>query len=82
MFGRSRHDCHDQRKRDVRGRAVRITTGIKLRGPERSEGHVSFNIRVMRHRHASPNGQLTPRAPGDEWRALRPQGDPHNGLSC
>jgi hypothetical protein len=24
------------------------TTDVKLRGPERSEGHVSFNIRVMR----------------------------------
>jgi hypothetical protein len=26
---------------------VRTTTGVKLRGPERSEGHVSFNFRVM-----------------------------------
>jgi hypothetical protein len=25
---------------------VCITPGVKLRGPERSEGHVSFNIRV------------------------------------
>ena len=28
---------------------VSITTGVKLRGPERSEGHVSFNGRVMQH---------------------------------
>jgi hypothetical protein len=27
---------------------VRITTGVKLRGPERSEGHVSFNSLVGR----------------------------------
>jgi hypothetical protein len=26
---------------------VYLTTGVKLRGPERSEGHVSFNFRVM-----------------------------------
>jgi hypothetical protein len=26
--------------------SVGITTGVKLRGPERSEGHVSFNFQV------------------------------------
>jgi hypothetical protein len=31
------------------GRYVGITTGVKLRGPERSEGHVSFNGRVRQH---------------------------------
>ena len=30
------------------GAPVGLTTGVKLRGPERSEGHVSFNIRVRR----------------------------------
>jgi hypothetical protein len=36
---------------------VRPTTGVKLRGPERSEGHVSFNIRVMR-RTSTRDGHL------------------------
>ena len=34
------------RRRDPSELEVGITTGVKLRGPERSEGHVSFNGRV------------------------------------
>ena len=33
---------------------VRTTTGVQLRGPERSEGHVSCNIRVMLRPPFSP----------------------------
>jgi hypothetical protein len=38
-------DCNDVLERE---KPVRRTTGVKLRGPVRSEGHVSFNFRAIR----------------------------------
>jgi hypothetical protein len=43
-----------------------ITTGAKLRGPQRSEGHASFSIRVTRR---PTSGSLSPRR-----RCLMPRG--------
>jgi hypothetical protein len=33
-----------------------LTSGVKLRGPERSEGHVSFNFRVRQRVLTTPTG--------------------------
>jgi hypothetical protein len=63
--------CAARRRDRASGLAVGITTGVKLRGPERSEGHVSFNSRVIPRRVQSRGGlQIL----SDNSRMLR--GDP------
>jgi hypothetical protein len=48
-------DIVAQAKRWTRApRCCRTTTGVQLRGPERSEGHVSFNCLVRRHLSCEP----------------------------
>ena len=51
--GRAGVDAHERNLVALQNRRASsaqrlVSTGVKLRGPERSEGHVSFNIRVVR----------------------------------